>query len=117
MDLKLQLTEDKILNFKQHVNFENSIAAILKFDNGYGASVITRKPSKRYTGSMTSAHGSWDNGTFELGIINNKEQFVCIEEIEEKDSEYSDHYGIWPYLSKDQLLEKIEMISNLKGDQ
>ena len=116
MDLKLQLTEDKTLNFKQHVNFENSIVAVLKLDNGYGASVITRKPLEGYSGLMTSAHGSWDDDTFELGIINHSGQFICIDEIEENDEKYRFNYGIWPNLSKDQLIEKIQMISNLQGE-
>jgi hypothetical protein len=116
MNLKFKLTEDKILDFKQHINFKDSISAILKLDNGYNASIITRKPFNDNLSVFDSAQGSWNDETFELAILDEKESFIQIDELYRDDEEYRFNYGVWPNLSKNDLLEKIQMISSLKGN-
>lgn len=113
--IKLKLNEDKTLEFQQHRNFKDSVSALFKLDNGYVASIITKKYDAENNGSDDSAQGSLDDETFELGILNKHLIFVKLEELND-DSTYSVHGGVWPFLSKDQLIQKLEMISNLKGE-
>ena len=113
MDLKLQLTKDKTILFEQHGNFKDSVSAKLKLDNGYSASIITRKSLEDNSGMLHSAQGSWDDETFELAVLDEKESFIQIEELNQ-DVEYSMNCGVWTSLSKNDLLEKIQIISNLK---
>lgn len=115
MDIQLQLTDEQKITFEQHRSFEDSIFAHYPLDNGYVASIITRKPSQNNKGLWNSAQGSWDNGTFELAVLNQDLILIQLEELNDEE-EYKINYGIWPSLSKDELLQKIQMISNLKGE-
>ena len=116
MDFKLELPNDlsdKPLQFEQHDAFQDSLSGRLFFNNGYGASIITRKSSDDSDYSGVSAYGSIDNENFELGIIEKEKGFVFLDDFSD-DREYSINRGIWGNLSKDDLFEKIRMISNLK---
>ena len=115
MNIKLELSQGKTLEFEQHRSFEDSVFAHLRLDNGYVASVITRKPYSKNNGLWNSAQGSWNDDTFELGILNKDLIFVQLEELND-DEEYEINYGVWKNLSKDELLQKIQRISNLKGE-
>lgn len=113
--IKLKLNEDKILEFQQHRNFKDSVFAHLRLDNGYVASIITRKYDAENDGLWNSAQGSLDDETFELGVLNKNSDFIQLEELN-YDEEYEINYGVWKNLSKNELLQKIQMISNLKGE-
>jgi hypothetical protein len=116
MNFKLELPSDlsnKPLQFEQHGAFQDSLSGRLFFSNGYGASIITRKPDEDSRSSRFSAQGSIEKGTFELGVIDEKKGFIVISDFID-DQEYSINNGIWGNLSKDDLLQKIRMISNLK---
>lgn len=117
MDFKLELPSDlsnKPLEFKQHNAFADSISGKLFFNNGYGASIITRKSNQEHSVGFSS-YGSIDSETFELGIVQKDKGFIFVDDFS-NDADYSSNGGIWPFLSKDDLFEKIRMISNLKGE-
>ena len=117
MDFKLQLPSDlsnKPVQFEQHNAFQDSLSGKLFFNNGYGASIITRKSNSEEQSIGFSAYGSIDNETFELGILEKDKGFIVVDDFSD-DREYSSNGGVWANLSKDDLFEKIRMISNLTG--
>jgi hypothetical protein len=106
------------LNFVNHHSFPDSIKSEFNFDNGYGISVITKSDKRKsdgYYSSSFSAQGSWEKGTFELGITQKDSSgdyvFNFISDID--DYEYKEKQGIWINLTKEEMEEKIDLIKSL----
>jgi hypothetical protein len=113
----LNLKSGEVINFVNHITFEDSIRAELNFDNGYGISIITKSKKRKNPSNYTSfsAQGSWEKGTFEIGITKKNKDgdyvFTYVNSIE--DEEYRRTDGIWINLTKDQVEEKINLIKSL----
>lgn len=121
---ELELPKDfggEKIKFEDHPFFKDAICTVIPFNNGFGASIITKKTeedkieednSYRFMGS---AHGDWDDETFELAVVkNNQGKFnhIEIQDFCKGDTNYETN-GVWTYLTKEELFEKMNLIKNL----
>jgi len=120
LELPKEFGGEKI-KFEDHSFFNDAIYTIISFNNGFGASIITKRTKgdkvekNNSYHSMTTAQGSWDDETFELAVVKNdkgKFNHIEIQDFCKEDTNYETN-GVWVYLTKQKLFEKMNLIKNL----
>ena len=95
--------------FDNHPAWEDSIKSVIKFANGYSASIITKRSGASESYSSWSAGGSWDKMTFEVALLKYG-QFIFDEEIE--DEEYREEGGVCKNIHLEDMNEILSIIKN-----
>jgi hypothetical protein len=120
----LDLDDLGAIEFFEHGAFLDSIQGVKFFDNGWGVSIICKCDEVEnlnhekiaIRGIYSTSCGRWEDGTFELAVIQGNLQssyFVVNEFLQYKDDEYLHNDGIWRFKTVDKVKEIISMIKSL----
>jgi hypothetical protein len=112
--LKLDLRDHGVVELQKHPNYFNVVKGDIQFSNGYILNIQTIDMFKESLDMNTSG-----NGFFDLTIVDKSGQKLYLEEDtidEDVDSfNYQVNEGEWKDLSYESVVQKCELIKNLKS--